>query len=214
MNEPDRPRKPTLPLEVARRVDPICDRFEEDWLAGRHPQIEEFLDRVPQADRPALLGELLGLELDYRLRRGEHPEAEDYRRRFPGCGEVVEAAFAALTVSSDALAPTFYTSPPRTEVKDTRPEAADATPLPQQAGRYQIEGEIGRGGMGVVLRARDPDLHRPLAVKILLAAHAHHADLERRFRAEAQITGQLQHPGIPPIHEVGVLPDGRPFFAR
>jgi hypothetical protein len=47
-------------LEVARRLDPICDRFEEDWLAGRHPQIEEFLDRVPQAERPALLGDLRG----------------------------------------------------------------------------------------------------------------------------------------------------------
>src|SRR6516164_5114190 len=106
MSEPDCPRKSRLPLEVARRLDPLCDRFEDDWLAGRRPRLEEFLDRVPPADRPALLAELLGLELDYRLRRGEHPEAEDYRQRFPGCGEVVEAAFAALTVPADALAPT------------------------------------------------------------------------------------------------------------
>ena len=135
MSKPDCPRRPLLPLDVARRLDPICDRFEDDWLAGRRPRLEEFLDRVPPADRLTLLAELLGLELDYRLRRGEHVEAEDYRRRLPGCDEVIEAAFASLSVPGDALSPTFYTSPPRTEVKDTRPDATDATPLPQQAGR-------------------------------------------------------------------------------
>jgi tetratricopeptide (TPR) repeat protein len=67
--------------------------------------------------------------------------------------------------------------------------------------------------MGVVLRAWDPELHRPLAVKVLQQAHAHRPGMERRFHQEVQITGQLQHPGIPPIHEGGVLPDGRPFFA-
>src|SRR5262249_46719068 len=88
----------------------------------------------------------------------------------------------------------------------------EAAPV-QHAGRYEIEGEIARGGMGVVLRARDPALHRAPAVKVLRADWPSAPELERRFRAEAQITGQLQHPGIPPVHEVGTLPDGRPFFA-
>jgi tetratricopeptide (TPR) repeat protein len=56
-------------------------------------------------------------------------------------------------------------------------------------------------------------LNRTLAVKTLLKSRGSQADLKRRFQEEAQITGQLQHPGIPPIHEIGVLPDGRPFFA-
>jgi serine/threonine-protein kinase len=86
-------------------------------------------------------------------------------------------------------------------------------PTPVGAGRYEIEGEIARGGMGAVLRARDPELRRSLAVKVLLERHRGKAELERRFLEEAQITGQLQHPGIPPVHEVGRLPDGRPFFA-
>src|SRR5919109_1342707 len=64
-----------------------------------------------------------------------------------------------------------------------------------------------------VWRARDLDLGRPLAVKVLLEQGRGHPELERRFREEAQVTGQLQHPGIPPVHEVGTLPDGRPFFA-
>jgi serine/threonine-protein kinase len=80
-------------------------------------------------------------------------------------------------------------------------------------GRYQLLEEIGRGGMGVVFRARDPSLNRPLAVKVLLEKHRGLAELEGRFLEEAQVTGQLQHPGVPPVHEVGRLEDGRPFFA-
>ena len=84
---------------------------------------------------------------------------------------------------------------------------------PLRAGRYQILGELGRGGMGEVLRAFDPELKRTLAVKVMLAEQCRHADAERRFLEEAQVTGQLQHPGIPPIHEIGRLEDGRPYIA-
>ena len=63
------------------------------------------------------------------------------------------------------------------------------------AGRYQLLGEIARGGMGAVLRGRDPDLGRDLALKVLLDQHRDRADLVDRFVEEAQICGQLQHPG-------------------
>jgi serine/threonine protein kinase/Tfp pilus assembly protein PilF len=79
-------------------------------------------------------------------------------------------------------------------------------------GRYHVVGEIARGGMGVVLRAIDVDLQRPLAVKVMLERGMGTAG-EERFLEEARITGQLQHPGIPPVHEIGRLADGRPFFA-
>jgi serine/threonine-protein kinase len=82
-----------------------------------------------------------------------------------------------------------------------------------RAGRYEIEGEIARGGMGAVWCARDPDLGRTLAVKVLREDYRGRPDMDLRFREEAQITGQLQHPGIPPVHEVSTLADGRPFFA-
>jgi tetratricopeptide (TPR) repeat protein len=94
----------------------------------------------------------------------------------------------------------------------TTPAAVEVAPG-LRVGRYEFEEEIARGGMGAVWRARDTDLGRALAVKLLLEKGRGRAELERRFRAEAQVTGQLQHPGIPPVHEVGILPDGRPFFA-
>ena len=74
-------------------------------------------------------------------------------------------------------------------------------------------GEIARGGMGAVLKGRDPDLGRDLAVKVLLESHRDKPDLIRRFVEEAQIGGQLQHPGIVPIYELGAFADRRPYFA-
>ena len=66
--------------------------------------------------------------------------------------------------------------------------------------------------MGVVLKGRDPDLGRDLAVKVLLEAHQDKPELVRRFVEEAQIGGQLQHPGVVPVYELGSFADRRPYF--
>ncbi len=78
--------------------------------------------------------------------------------------------------------------------------------------RYQLFGEIARGGMGAVLKGRDVDLGRDLAIKVLLESHREKPDLVRRFVEEAQIGGQLQHPGIVPVYELGSFADRRPYF--
>ncbi len=79
--------------------------------------------------------------------------------------------------------------------------------------RYRIDGEIARGGMGSVLKGRDPDLGRDVAIKVLREDLRDNADMVRRFVEEAQIGGQLQHPGIVPIYELGAFADRRPFFS-
>ena len=77
---------------------------------------------------------------------------------------------------------------------------------------YELLEEIGSGGMGVVYRARELALNRHVAVKVLQDRYPADGAAATRFVEEAQITGQLQHPGIPPVHQVGTLPDGRPFL--
>ncbi len=79
--------------------------------------------------------------------------------------------------------------------------------------RYQLQGEIARGGMGAILKGRDVDLGRELAIKVLLDSHKGDNDVVRRFVEEAQIGGQLQHPGTVPVYELGTFPDRRPYFA-
>jgi serine/threonine-protein kinase len=79
--------------------------------------------------------------------------------------------------------------------------------------RYQLVGEVARGGMGAVLQGRDVDLGRDLAIKVILEKHRETPEMIRRFIEEAQIGGQLQHPGIVPVHELGRFPDGRLYIA-
>jgi len=79
--------------------------------------------------------------------------------------------------------------------------------------RYQVLGEIGRGGMGTVYKGRDKDLGRDVALKVLRADLAEEAAVVQRFVEEAQVGGQLQHPGIVPIYGIGLQKGGRPYFA-
>jgi serine/threonine-protein kinase len=94
-----------------------------------------------------------------------------------------------------------------------RPSSPEIPGFHDRSARLQLFGEIARGGMGAVLKGRDSDLGRDLAVKVLLEAHRDNPDLIRRFVEEAQIAGQLQHPGIVPIYELGAFGDQRPYFA-
>jgi tetratricopeptide (TPR) repeat protein len=95
----------------------------------------------------------------------------------------------------------------------TDAETAPATATAPVPTGYELLSEIGRGGMGVVYRARDLALGREVAVKVLNASYPPGSPPAVRFLEEARITGQLQHPGIPAVHQVGALPDGRPFLA-
>ncbi len=74
---------------------------------------------------------------------------------------------------------------------------------------YELGLEVGRGGMGRVIAARDLRVGRPIAVKELLGRSP---QLAARFEREARVTARLQHPGIVPIYEIGRWPDGTPFY--
>src|SRR5271157_1981199 len=112
---------------------------------------------------------------------------------------------------------------PQVLLRDTEP-GSDGDPLIQplspempaladRPARLQLFGEIARGGMGAIFKGRDVDLGRELAVKVLLESNQGHPEVVRRFIEEAQIGGQLQHPGIVPVYELGAFADRRPYFA-
>jgi eukaryotic-like serine/threonine-protein kinase len=101
---------------------------------------------------------------------------------------------------------------------------ATAAPVPELPGPavldarpavpgYVLLDEVGRGGMGVVYRARDLAFGRDVAVKVLQDRFPADGVTALRFLDEARITGALQHPGVPAAYQTGVLPDGRPFLA-
>jgi WD40 repeat protein len=100
----------TLPPEVADRLGAVAERFAAAWraaAAGAEPRIENYLDAVPEDERPALLQELVLLDAHYRTRRGERPCPEEYRARFPALDrEWLEREMAAQTVAEATPKPT------------------------------------------------------------------------------------------------------------
>lgn len=144
----------------------------------------------------------------HRNEQGEDVNVEEYAERYPQIAIVIRQLFPALQLMQQkAVEPVGIT-----DLTTAYTHKKSSYDWPKQIGRFQILEEIARGGMGAVLRAHDPDLDRPLALKVVLHPTETSPEHERRFLEETLITGQLQHPGIPPVHEQGTLDDGQPFF--
>lgn len=135
-----------------------------------------------------------GEEVDIEAACQEHPDLADELRQLWGMVVVTHVAGASSTPTSGS--------------QGDLPIHA----LPRRIGDYELLEEIGRGGMGVVYRARQFSLNREVAIKMILRGQlATEAD-RARFRAEAEAAAQLDHPAIVPVYEVGEL-DGEPFFS-
>jgi serine/threonine-protein kinase len=145
-----------------------------------------------------VLDELLADFVD-KWQAGERVDAEAYVRQHPERAEQLREMLPAV----EAL---ILADLGRSAVPEEQSAAFG------RAGRCQFLAAIAQGGMGEVFKVHDVDLGRELAVKVLPKRYADRPDLVRRFVEEAQITGQLQHPGIVPVHELGWLPDRRPYF--
>lgn len=137
-----------------------------------------------------------------RLQAGEAPDRAEIVRRHPELASALDCLEAL-----DGLVPGAEPSPDRVEA----PEATHLSGPPPDFGPYLLLGEIGRGGMGVVYKARQKALDRIVAIKMILASHLASPEHVRRFQAEAKAAARLRHPHIVHIHEVGQV-HGQHYF--
>jgi len=199
---------------VGKLVDRLCDEFESHWRSDDPPQIEEYLPRVPSSNRDELLSQLLGIELHWRKQREEDPDAEEYLRRFPQDAGVLDRGFQA----DDDLTVRLDSEPGETLGPDGTDTMSSETDMLGRFGNYDLLAELGRGGMGIVYRARQRSADRIVALKLIrrdqLAALPRDTQtgMIQRFQQEGQTAAQLDHDHIVTVYEVGEV-DGQPFFS-
>jgi hypothetical protein len=207
------------------RADPL---LESDAPAGLAEALQAKQRRARQAgertavlsdnarDSTLLTGEDALLEIVYeeillRAERGEAPGIEEYASRFPG----LAARLPALFVVHRALeAGVLLDTEADLAVTQGDPGTATCWSGPGlEVSGYEILGEIGRGGMGVVYRARQRGLNRIVALKLPVVAGLFANPAQRaRFREEAELASRLEHDNIVRIHEFGES-DGIPYCA-
>jgi serine/threonine protein kinase len=214
----DRAGFASLPLSLAVQLEMVCGRFEDAWRAtskgGSEPRPEDYLASTPEEGHPALLRELVRIDLAWRRETGRSPEPEEYQQRFPDLdrGWLLGALTAAAALTTPPTTPGQPETPTaNTAVTQDLPGGWTPIPLPARFDDYELLEEIARGGMGVVYKARQISLKRSVAVKMILAGGPVSTESVERFHREARAAAALDHPNIVAIHASGQQ-GGRPFF--
>ena len=226
----------TRAFALDNQVALLCAAQRQDWQRGELKPLEAYLqDNTKVTDDQSLL-DLICHELELRYEREMEIDRADYARRFPALatqvGDLI-TVFQATTVEPEELDPTTldptvlgsYEStanelpllrvpaqpdraPTRIERQGPRPKLSS---IPRRLGGYEILGEIARGGMGIVFRARQPGLDRVIALKMIRAGYLANQREVERFFTEARTAAALRHPNIVSVHEVKEV-DGHAFF--
>jgi WD40 repeat protein len=218
--------------------DQLLKVFEAEWQAGKTPGIADFLTAVG-ADRAFLLIELVHLDLEFRIKRGEPVRVERYLEAYP---ELLEQTGLLLDLLAaeyclrrrterDLRLEEYYERFPQyaANLLERLPETATFeqvySPVGQTADRAAVNTirkwpsipgcevlrQIGHGGMGVVYLARQTALDRLVAVKMMPSRCSPDGPEHHRFRLEGLAVARLRHPNIAQLYEVGDV-DGQPYY--
>jgi WD40 repeat protein/tRNA A-37 threonylcarbamoyl transferase component Bud32 len=208
--------EPLDPQTLLAWIDRVADRFEAAWAGGGPPSLGPFLDGTAGLRRALLLKELVKIDLEHRWRGGERRKLDDYLADWP------ELRGPDGWLADDLVA---FAEQLRQDFGDTAASPAaetasvpGATPAPgppavglRTLGKFQLGELLGKGAFGAVYKARDTELDRIVAVKVPRAGVFNSREEQERFQREARSAGQLQHPNIVAVHEVGEA-DGVPYI--
>ncbi|MFO0880029.1 MAG: protein kinase [Gemmataceae bacterium] len=187
---------PDDPARLATLADLVRIDLEYRWKAENGCPVETYLVRYPELTSDTeLVLDLIAWE--YELRRRTEPalDVNDFAQRFPHQAGQLARRFAAIA----------------TEVTPVRRSMISLKMASPSVPGYEIIEELGRGGMGVVYKARQISLDRVVALKVIRAEFSDHPTMRQRFTIEARALAQLQHVGIVRVYECGIH-GNQPFF--
>jgi WD40 repeat protein/tRNA A-37 threonylcarbamoyl transferase component Bud32 len=190
------------------------------WQFGDRVGLEAYLQYLPKVrDDPAFVLDLLFREAALREEQGQAAALDELVQRFPQYGPQISVQYAqqhTLVVSGTKQNGETVDPNSTQQFLDPGSTAAFqrvvAAPVNAAVPGYEILSELGRGGMGVVYKARHLALNRLVALKMILSGSHASAEELARFRNEAEAVARVQHPNLVQIYEVGEH-EGRPYFA-
>ncbi|HLJ93473.1 MAG TPA: protein kinase, partial [Gemmataceae bacterium] len=193
MSEPESESRSTVPVRPSQSFLLLDQRRR--WQAGDRMWLEIYLQKYPSLQTKAdNLLELLYHEVVLREEQGENPTLEEYERRFPEHAEAIHLHFEVHEALRSSASP--------------QPDVdARADTFPSVHG-YEVLSILGRGGMGVVYKARQTALNRLVALKMVASGTQTRLEERLRFRREAEAIASLQHPHIVQIYEISVQEPG------
>ncbi len=207
------PPPTTTPFDSADSRDALCDAFENQCRQGRIGRIEDYLSKIDEVTRGELFEDLLAIEIWHRRRLGQSPVAGEFEARFPQHLDLIRRVCSASPALTRAAQNPQHrtTSPPL--VSSSQSQLLDHPQLRPGVtlGDYEIQRELGRGGMGVVYLAEHRLMKREVAIKVLSAAATFHPDLVTRFLREVETAARLSHPNIVIAHDAHQI-DGLLFL--
>jgi eukaryotic-like serine/threonine-protein kinase len=200
-------------LTPAQVVEIVRENRRQRWQKGERVPAEDYLAQYPSLQQdPSTALELAYHEVLLREEMGEEPQLEEYLRRFPQFQSELQPLFEVhQALEAGNLVDTPIEGTIAFSTAESMDDGRKSGALPKVPG-FEILDLLGRGGMGVVYRARQLRLNRIVALKMIQTGAGASPKEMGRFRAEAEVQARLQHPNIVQIFEVGEA-EGCPYFA-